>query len=71
MEQTNEESPWAAAPDIFLLQIFYYLTPKELMTVAFVSKSWSRVCYDNTLWKKIFYRFIKVEPDVPICPGEY
>ncbi|XP_012262746.1 F-box/WD repeat-containing protein 5 [Athalia rosae] len=61
---------WRYMPDSVLLSIFQYLTPKELLTVGEVCKSWHRVCRDEFLWKDLFYQTYKIDPSVSIMPGK-
>lgn len=56
-------------PDSILLNIFQYLTPKELMTAGEVCRSWYRVSHDEFLWKDLFYQTYKIDSDVGIMPG--
>lgn len=63
------ELNWYVMSDSILLSIFQYLTPKELMTAGEVCRSWYRVSRDEFLWKYLFYRTYKIDPDVGIVPG--
>jgi len=60
---------WYIMSDSILLSIFQYLTPRELMTAGEVCQSWYRVSRDEFLWKYLFYRTYKIDPDVGIMPG--
>jgi len=68
-QQSEGNINWYYMPDSILLIIFQYLTPKELMTAGEVCRSWHRVSRDEFLWKYIFYRTYKVDPDIGIMPG--
>ncbi|XP_011633745.1 F-box/WD repeat-containing protein 5 isoform X1 [Pogonomyrmex barbatus] len=61
---------WYVMSDSILLSIFQYLTPRELMTAGEVCQSWYRVSRDEFLWKYLFYRTYKIDPDVGIVPGK-
>ncbi|KAH0955613.1 hypothetical protein HN011_000454 [Eciton burchellii] len=69
-QQSEGNINWYYMPDSILLIIFQYLTPKELMTAGEVCRSWHRVSRDEFLWKYIFYRTYKVDPDIGIMPGK-
>lgn len=60
---------WYVMSDSILLSIFQYLTPRELMIAGEVCRSWYRVSRDEFLWKYLFYRTYKIDPDVGIVPG--
>lgn len=68
-QRSEGGSNWYYMPDSILLNIFQYLTPKELMTVGEVCRSWHRVSRDEFLWKDLFYQTYKIDPDVGIMPG--
>ncbi|XP_029171267.1 F-box/WD repeat-containing protein 5-like [Nylanderia fulva] len=55
---------WYYMPDSILLSIFQYLSPKELTIAGEVCSSWHRVSRDEFLWKYLFYRTYKIDPDV-------
>lgn len=40
-------------PDYTLVEIFSYLTKKELMKISYVSKRWHRLSFDRYLWQEI------------------
>ncbi|KAG7205585.1 hypothetical protein KM043_007556 [Ampulex compressa] len=61
---------WYYMPDSILLNIFQYLTPKELTTAGEVCRTWNRVSHDQFLWKDLFYRTYKIDTDVGIMPGK-
>ncbi|KAL0118943.1 hypothetical protein PUN28_009521 [Cardiocondyla obscurior] len=61
---------WYVMSDSVLLIIFQYLSPRELITAGEVCRSWYRVSRDEFLWKYLFYRTYKVDPDVGIVPGK-
>ncbi|XP_015436103.1 PREDICTED: F-box/WD repeat-containing protein 5 [Dufourea novaeangliae] len=66
----EENEMWRYMPDSILLNIFQYLTPKELTIAGEVCKSWHRVSYDEFLWKDLFHRAYGIEPNVGIMPGK-
>ncbi|XP_020287026.1 F-box/WD repeat-containing protein 5 [Pseudomyrmex gracilis] len=67
---SDVDTNWYYMPDSVLLSIFQYLTPKELLTAGEVCSSWHRVSRDEFLWKYLFYRTYKIDPDVGIMPGK-
>jgi len=68
-EGESDEFNWYVMSDSILLSIFQYLTPRELLTAGEVCRSWFRVSRDEFLWKYLFYRTYKIDPDVGIVPG--
>ncbi|XP_014475307.1 PREDICTED: F-box/WD repeat-containing protein 5 isoform X2 [Dinoponera quadriceps] len=69
-QQSESDDNWYYMPDSILLNIFQYLTPKELMTAGEVCRSWHRVSHDEFLWKDLFYQTYKIDSDVGIMPGK-
>ncbi|EFN82981.1 F-box/WD repeat-containing protein 5 [Harpegnathos saltator] len=69
-QQSEDDNNWYYMPDSILLNIFQYLTPKELMTAGEVCRSWHRVSHDEFLWKDLFYQTYKIDSDVGIMPGK-
>ncbi|XP_072743715.1 F-box/WD repeat-containing protein 5 [Anoplolepis gracilipes] len=69
-QQSEGDVNWYYMPDSILLSIFQYLTPKELTIAGEVCRSWHRVSRDEFLWKYLFYRTYKIDPDVGIVPGK-
>ncbi|KYN43382.1 F-box/WD repeat-containing protein 5 [Trachymyrmex septentrionalis] len=69
-EGESGEFNWYVMSDSILLSIFQYLTPRELLTAGEVCRSWFRVSRDEFLWKYLFYRTYKIDPDVGIVPGK-
>ncbi|XP_026672094.1 F-box/WD repeat-containing protein 5 isoform X2 [Ceratina calcarata] len=67
---TSQGSDWHYMPDTVLLNIFQYLTPRELTIAGEVCKSWYRVSHDEFLWKDLFYQTYKIDPDIGIKPGK-
>lgn len=53
---------WGDLPDEIKMDVFQYLTPKELIRCSAVSKSWNKRCYDGQLWTNVdtsdYYRDI-------------
>ena len=68
-ESPEENENWYYMPDSILLNIFQYLTPKELTIAGEICKSWHRVSRDEFLWKDLFYQTYKIDPDIGIMPG--
>ncbi|CAK9833884.1 F-box/WD repeat-containing protein 5 [Anthophora retusa] len=68
MDKENEN--WYYMPDSILLNIFQYLTPRELTIAGEVCRSWHRVSHDEFLWKDLFYQIYKIDPDIGIMPGK-
>lgn len=68
-QRSEDDVNWYYMPDSILLNIFQYLTPKELMTAGEVCRSWHRVSYDEFLWKDLFYQTYKIDSHVGILPG--
>ncbi|XP_029675989.1 F-box/WD repeat-containing protein 5 [Formica exsecta] len=69
-QRSEGDVNWYYMPDSILLSIFQYLTPKELTIAGEVCRSWHRVSHDEFLWKYLFYRTYKIDPDVGIMPGK-
>ncbi|XP_011881100.1 PREDICTED: F-box/WD repeat-containing protein 5 isoform X1 [Vollenhovia emeryi] len=69
-EYSDDGLSWCVMSDSILLGIFQYLSPKELTTASEVCRSWYRVSRDEFLWKYLFYRTYKIDPDVGIVPGK-
>lgn len=69
-ERSEGNEDWYYMPDSILLNIFQYLTPKELTIAGEVCRSWNRVSRDEFLWKDLFYQTYKIDPDVGIMPGK-
>ncbi|OAD58000.1 F-box/WD repeat-containing protein 5 [Eufriesea mexicana] len=70
-EVFQENENWYYMPDSILLNIFQYLTPRELIIAGEVCSSWHRVSRDEFLWKDLFYQTYKIDPDIDIMPGEF
>ncbi|XP_076171918.1 F-box and WD repeat domain containing 5 isoform X2 [Ptiloglossa arizonensis] len=68
LETYEENEKWCYMPDSILLNIFQYLTPRELTIAGEVCRSWHRVSCDEFLWKDLFYQTYKIDPDVGIMP---
>ncbi|XP_053996720.1 F-box/WD repeat-containing protein 5 isoform X1 [Hylaeus anthracinus] len=69
-ETYDENERWCYMPDSILLNIFQYLTPRELTIAGEACRSWHRVSCDEFLWKDLFYQTYKIDPDVGIMPGK-
>uniref|UniRef100_A0A0A9ZH48 F-box/WD repeat-containing protein 5 n=1 Tax=Lygus hesperus TaxID=30085 RepID=A0A0A9ZH48_LYGHE len=72
MEEVEERygSCWAFAPDSFLLQVFGYLGSCDLLTAGLTCRTWSRVSYDEMLWKHLFLRDHGLDSSTPMAPGK-
>lgn len=61
---------WGDMPDEIKMEIFRYLTPKEIVRCSAVSKAWYKMCFDGQLWSRIdttdFYRDIPSDALVKI-----
>lgn len=68
-ESSERNEDWYYMPDSILLNIFQYLTPRELTIAGEVCKSWHRVSRDEFLWKDLLYQTYKIDPDIGIMPG--
>jgi F-box/leucine-rich repeat protein 2/20 len=44
---------WGDMPRELKVEIFRYLTPREIVRCAAVSKTWNEMCYDGQLWSKV------------------
>lgn len=44
---------WEEMPSEVRLEIFRYLTPKEIVRCSAVSKSWHAMCFDGQLWSRL------------------
>lgn len=61
---------WDNVTDTVLLEIFQYLSARQLMNVGKVCKLWSRVSYDEFLWRDLFHQDFSVKDCVGIMPGK-
>lgn len=69
-EDDEYGSCWNYIPDPMLLQIFQYLSAKELLDAGRTCRLWNRVSYDELLWKQLFYKDFKIDRSVGIVPGK-
>lgn len=60
---------WDFMPDSMLLQVFQYLSARELLNAGQTCRLWNRVSYDELLWKSLLYRYYKIDSSVGILPG--
>lgn len=44
---------WGDMPRELKMEIFRYLTPKEIVCCSAVSKMWNEMCFDGQLWSKV------------------
>ncbi|KAJ5601969.1 Leucine-rich repeat cysteine-containing subtype [Penicillium lagena] len=44
---------WEDMPRELKMEIFRYLTPREIVRCSAVSKLWNEMCYDGQLWSKV------------------
>ncbi|KAG8269278.1 F-box/WD repeat-containing protein 5, partial [Homalodisca vitripennis] len=61
---------WDIMPDPMLLQVFQYLTARELLDAGQTCRLWNRVSYDEMLWKHLLYRDFRIDSSVGILPGK-
>ncbi|XP_064650003.1 F-box/WD repeat-containing protein 5-like [Lineus longissimus] len=71
MESPSTRTPWQKLPDDILLKIFTYLQAQQLLVISQVCRSWSRVAYDELIWKDLFYRYWKIKRSIPMAPDKY
>lgn len=62
---------WDCMPDQMLLQVFQFLSARELLNAGQTCRLWNRVSYDELLWKYLLYRDYKIDSSVGILPGEH
>lgn len=67
----NMYTYWNFLPETILLQIFQYLSPKNLLTVGLTCKTWLRVSRDELLWKAFFYSYFQIDSKITIFPGKH
>lgn len=60
---------WFYMPELVLINIFKYLSLKELINASKVCKHWNRVSKDEYLWKRLFYLNYDIYDNVGILPG--
>uniref|UniRef100_A0A1B6DP33 F-box domain-containing protein n=2 Tax=Clastoptera arizonana TaxID=38151 RepID=A0A1B6DP33_9HEMI len=61
---------WNYMPDPMLINIFQYLTAKELLDAGLTCRFWNKISYDELLWKHLFYKDYKIDPSIGIMPGK-
>lgn len=44
---------WAEMPREITVEIFRFLTPREIVRCSAVSKTWNEMCFDGQLWTKV------------------
>lgn len=44
---------WEDMPREIMMEIFRYLTPREIVRCSAVSKMWNEMCYDGQLWTQV------------------
>jgi F-box and leucine-rich repeat protein 2/20 len=53
---------WGMMPNELKVQVFQFLTPKEIVRCSAVCKEWHKMCFDGQLWSRLdaskFYRDI-------------
>lgn len=69
MYKSSEYFKWDYIPDCILIDIFQYLSAKELLKIGLTCKNWNRVCYDQLLWKRLLYEDFKINPSIRIRQG--
>jgi F-box and WD-40 domain protein 5 len=65
-----DNSEWVYLPENVLLQILFYLSPREILNVGICCKRYNRISKDDYLWRKFFQRDFKVEKNIQLKPGE-
>ncbi|XP_054282174.1 F-box/WD repeat-containing protein 5 isoform X2 [Macrosteles quadrilineatus] len=71
MEGENGDiSCWELMPDPMLMQVFQYLTARELLSAGQTCHHWHRVSHDEMLWKRLLYRDYRIDPSIGILPGK-
>lgn len=68
-EYENDGHFWNYAPDSILLHIFGYLKAKDLLNVGPVCQLWWRISRDDIIWKHLFIRDYRINPNIQIMPG--
>ncbi|XP_077986994.1 F-box/WD repeat-containing protein 5-like [Glandiceps talaboti] len=60
------ENVWLCLPDSLLLHILSYLPSQQLLSSCQVCKHWSKVIRDESLWKQLFYKELKIDRSLPL-----
>ncbi|XP_070563828.1 F-box/LRR-repeat protein 12-like [Ptychodera flava] len=55
------ESPFGKLPDNIILEIFYFLDPRDMCRIARVCKTWNRLINDKLLWRHVDLRNYRVD----------
>ncbi|KAJ6633664.1 hypothetical protein lerEdw1_014334 [Lerista edwardsae] len=56
-------------PDSILFEIFLYLDCSDILAAGLTCQQWHAVSLDEVLWKELFYRYYRVEREVPRHPA--
>lgn len=62
-------SYWRFLPYPALINIFKYLTYKDLVAAGQVCKSWYQTSLNDLLWKELFFKNFLVDKSVPVVSG--
>lgn len=60
---------WDRLTDPILLKIFYYLSPKDILSASATCSNWSRISYDELLWKYQFCKNYNLSYHTELKPG--
>jgi F-box-like len=69
-ESFFDNSEWVYLPENVVLQILFYLSPREILNVGQCCKRYNRISKDDYLWRKFFQRDFKIEKNIQLKPGE-
>lgn len=64
-------SAWTLVPEPVLLKIFVTLRPSDILNAGQTCLRWNDIARDDYLWKRLFHRDFKVDPNVGLKPGKY
>lgn len=70
MDEEQEAKNWAFLPYPALINVFQYLSYKELINVSEMCVSWFEASRNDKLWRNLFYRNFLVDRSVPIASGK-
>lgn len=60
---------WTCLPDNLLLNIFEYLSLRNVLDASQVCYQWHRIAFDEFLWRDLFYRHFKINRAICMAPG--
>lgn len=67
--KVEQDSSWWTLPEPVLVDIFLYLSPKNIINAGITCRRWYSISNDNVIWKKIFQQKFKVDQSIRIKPG--